>query len=213
MAFVRAWRAGPRVIRRWSWGFCVALLRRPLNPWFVSSTPSQRETRLSSVASPCRFTYCESLLRQWVGSRAGQYRSEGVFSRSLSLVCQLVSFRPSSAGAPRPNCAHPFPSTLVFPNPDRNHIYSFDSSIRWFIARKKCSHPFYTLTRNHTPSLVSHTPQWLATCLLQPERQSILTAEGCRLAFTLLFIHLHQFNSIQLNCPMWGSSSKSLLRR
>ncbi len=65
---------------------------------------SLRETRLSGAA-PCRFTYFESLLRRWVGSPAGQYRSGGVMSRSLL----PVPSRPTSAGAPRPNCGQPFP--------------------------------------------------------------------------------------------------------
>ncbi len=56
-------------------------------------------------------------------------------------------------------------------------------------------HDRTTLTRNHTLSstLSGHTPQWLAI-------YHFLTVEGCRLAFTLLLVHVHQFNWLASHC-------------
>ncbi len=50
-------------------------------------------------------------------------------------------------------------------------------------------HDRTTLIRNHmlSPTLSGHTPQWLPN-------YSVLMVEGCGLAFTLLLVHVHQFN-------------------
>ncbi len=84
---------------------------------------------------------------------------------SLSLVCPSVSLSGLPQLEPRAITAiSPFHNPMVFPNPDSSHIYFVDSFIRWFMARQ-CSHLVCTLTRNHTPSLVGHTPKWLANSL------------------------------------------------
>ena len=145
-----------RVVRRWSRGFCVALPRRSLSAVRFLDALSAG-TRLSGPA-PCRFTYCESLLRWWVGSLQVSI-ALGVCS--LVLSCSSVS--PSLSGLPQLELraltvVSPFHYPTVFPNPDacRSHIYSVDSFTRWFIARQ-CSHQvFHVHTESNTLSGRSH---------------------------------------------------------
>ena len=132
-------------------------------------------------------------MRRWVGSPAGPYSFRPSFVHSSvpgiarSFPVQPISAEPRTLAAICP-LGHP----SVCSHPDRSHVYSVDSFIQ-------CS-----WQGNVHISLHAHTrshAQWLANCLLQPEQLSVLTFEGCHLAFSLLLTHLHQFNKIQSNCP------------
>ncbi len=174
------------------------IFRVDLSARFVSRTGDAVSWPRPAGSLTARVFYNGGSVPLRVGTRLSLWKCVLSFSHS--------SVSPSLSGLPQlePRALtviSPFHHPTVFPNPDRSHIYSVDSFIRWFIARQ-CSHPVCTLTRNHTPCLVSHTPQWLVICFLQPERLSFLTVEGCRQAFTLLSVHLHQFNTIQSNCPI-----------
>ncbi len=90
----------------------MPVLRRP-SLWFVPQMPIQRESRL-----PLCHTLQGSLLQE-LSTAVDQSPCRSV-PRGVSLllvsrsVCPLSS-RPSSAGAPCPNCSRPFPPPNGFP--------------------------------------------------------------------------------------------------
>ncbi len=144
-----------------------------------SRTPSHRETALSSGDAvfwdrTLQVHLLRESLQWWVSSPAVQHsRCSLSGGRWDSLVLSIsLSLSRSSVSPSLPRLSQLEPHTLtmispsypptVFPNPYRSHIYSVDSFILWFMARQ-CSHQVCMLTRKHTPSLVSHTPLWLAS--------------------------------------------------
>ena len=144
-------------------------------PWRSLFGHTLRERR--GWSTPHGFAYCKSPRGRRFGSPVGQYCSLVLRQPVSGIACpfphRLVSAEPRALAATRP-LGH----SLAVPHPYERHVYFVDSFIRWT-----------TLRPNHTlsPTLSGHTPQWLAIYLFLP-------AEDCRLAFTLLSVHVRQFN-------------------
>ncbi len=159
---------------------------------------SQREPRLllhapqgSLLQEPSTAVYqssCESVTR----------------SVPLSLIRQSVL---SLHGLPQleprvPAAVGPLHHPKVLSNPDKGHFYSVDSFI-WQLKAYAMAHVQPRSHRNELPlGLVTPSSGSRSNCLLQPDRLANLTVESCRQAFTLMFIHLHQVNSMQSNCAI-----------
>ncbi len=146
-------------------------------------THSQRET-WRWWSTPHGFAYCESPNGRWFGSPAGQY-SFLVLRQSMSGTARLFPHRLVSAGPHALAATRPLGHSPAFPHPDERHVYFVDS----FIG---CTSQGNARTKSHALTLSGHTPQWLA--IYHP-----LMVKGCRLAFTLSLVHVHQFSRLDSN--------------
>ena len=131
----------------------------------------------------CRVCFC---LGGLVGSPAGQY-STLVLRRSMSGTARPFPHRLVSAGPRALAATHPLGHSPAFPHPDERHVYFVDS----FIV---CTSQGHARMKSHTLSPRPVTPLsgylvWLTA----------LTVEGCRLAFTLSLVHVHQFSRLASN--------------
>ncbi len=128
--------------------------------------------------TPHGFAYCESPNGWWFSSPTGQYCFL-VLRQSMSGTARLFPHWLVSAGPRALAASRPLGHSPAFPHPDKRHVYFVDSFI-------SCTSQGNAQMKSHVLTLSGHTPQRLGI-------YHSLMVEGCRLAFTLFLVHVHQF--------------------
>ncbi len=191
--------AGWALLSRGGCGSCPPCATVPSTPHVRPGRffdASQREPRLLLHAR-------QGSLLQELSTAAFQSPCESVTRNvPLSLIYQPVLSLPGLPQLqPRALAAvAPLRDPKVLSNPDKGHFSSVDSFI-WQFKAQAMAHIQPRSHGNESPlGSVTLFSGYQSNSHLQPERLATLTVEGCRLAFVLMFIHLHQFNPIQSNC-------------